>query len=133
MKIIMLKGPCCSHKTTTINLVYYQLLRHKAKIVEKRIDYEGSHDFSAVLSYAGKKVAIDSAGDEAFRLKKDVLQKYADCDFLIMANRNFVTVTKEVYRLDAAPLIIEKTVPRGADVVVSEDLEDMKAIVAYIS
>ena len=129
----MLEGLCCSHKTTTINLVYYQLLQHKAKIVEERIDYEGSHDFSAVLSYAGKKVAIDSAGDEASRLKSEVLKKYVDCDFLIMANRNFVTVTKEVFQLDPAPLIVKKTVSRGADVVVPEDLEDMKAIVAFIN
>lgn len=70
MEVIMLKGPKNCGKTTTLNLVYDDLVNnHHAKIhTAKKQLGEDPNDFEAVLIYQKKKIAIFTMGDLAYEV-----------------------------------------------------------------
>ena len=117
MKIIMVKGNSDSHKTTTINLVYFQLLQSGAAVIEPRTQAGGLlFDFETLLEYNGKTVGICSMGD-MYGYVKQMLKRFAQkkCDWLIMANSNDDRITAEVLRYDPSPVIIDKYRPEEID------------------
>lgn len=89
MKIIMLKGPDNSGKTTTLNLVYDELVKRNAAVKFKvELGWKGD-DFASILNYNNKTVAIFSMGDYVDDIKRAI--EYFDhksVDILIIANRD---------------------------------------------
>ena len=85
MDIILLSGAPNSGKTTTMNLVYSDLITRGATVVAPKIIVGGNPlDFECVLKYKGKSVAIFSMGDYLHECWSAVI-KYAYCDKLILA------------------------------------------------
>jgi hypothetical protein len=74
MKIIMLIGSTNCGKTTTINLVYYQLKSEEGVKNTRERERTGGNpdDFEAELDYHGKKVAFHSMGDYVNPVKKAI-------------------------------------------------------------
>lgn len=90
MKIIMLKGPDNSGKTTTLNLVYNELVNNrKAKVCSYvKVGWKGD-DFACTLDYKNSKVAIYSMGDYSIDIDRTIkYYTYKSADVLIIANRN---------------------------------------------
>lgn len=90
MKIIMLKGPDNSGKTTTLNLVYNELVNNrKAKVCSYvKVGWKGD-DFACTLDYKNSKVAIYSMGDYSIDIKRAIeYYTHKSADVLIIANRN---------------------------------------------
>ena len=128
MKIIMVKGNSDSHKTTTINLVYFQLLQLGATVIAPRTQVGGQlFDFECILEYNDKKIAFFSMGDD-YAPVAAALQKYNQlgCDWLIMANSNKRYIPGEVLRYDPSPVIIDKYKPEEID------LQDKDKIISHL-
>lgn len=128
MRIIMVEGNSDSHKTTTINLVYFQLLQYGASVLQPRTQIGGQlFDFECILEYKNKKIAFFSMGDD-YEPVKDALQKYNQlgCNWLIMANSYKRKIPHEVHLYDPQPIVIKKCRPEEIDVA------DMNTIVNYL-
>ncbi|MEJ2795170.1 hypothetical protein WAE56_17325 [Iodobacter sp. LRB] len=97
MDIILLCGDLNTGKTTTMNLVYSDLITKGATVVVPKVTVGGNPlDFECVLIYKGKLVAIFSMGDYLHECWSAAI-KYAYCDKLILAysnkfERNLATV-----------------------------------------
>lgn len=90
MKIIMLKGPDNSGKTTTLNLIHDELVKKmNATIVFKvELGWKGD-DIASTLDYNNRKVAIFSMGDYVEDIKRAIdYFEHKSADVLIIANRN---------------------------------------------
>ena len=88
MDIILLSGNPNSGKTTTLNVVYDELILKGATVVRRKLQvgvYET--DFECVLKYKGKKVAIYSMGDYLMHCCFAAV-RYASCDKLVLAYNN---------------------------------------------
>ncbi len=87
MKVIVLQGMENTGKTTTMNVVY-ALLSPLATMVEERKAEGGDRkDFSCILNYKGKIVALFSLGDE-FKYIRQAMEEYKDkCDVFICTAR----------------------------------------------
>ncbi len=97
MKIIMLKGPNDSGKTSTLHLVYNKLTSNKdvKHIENKKITSNPPNkieDFACILEYDNKKVAIFTMGDYVKGKNGiwNVINDYTNksVDVLIIANSN---------------------------------------------
>ena len=85
MDISLLCGDPNSGKTTTMNLVYSDLIAKGATIVGPKMQTgENPLDFECILKYNGKLIAIFSMGDYLHECWSAVI-KYAYCDKLILA------------------------------------------------
>lgn len=89
MKIIVIRGPKNCGKTTTINKVfdYFTKQSSEYRVVEERDYINGDQkDFSAVISYNGRKIGFYSMGDY-FRNVVEALKCYEckGCDILLCA------------------------------------------------
>lgn len=88
MDIILLSGEPNSGKTTTMNLVYDELIRKGARTVEPRVQIGGKEeDFECLIDHGGNLIAIFSMGDYLYECCSAVI-KYAHCDKLILAYSN---------------------------------------------
>lgn len=90
----MLKGASDSGKTTTLHLVYDELVNNsQAKVIEYaimgNIAPNKPKDFACILEYKDLKVAIYSMGDYVRGIKK-AIKDYTNksVDVLIIANSN---------------------------------------------
>ena len=113
MKIIALKGPGTTGKSTTLNLVYDDLIKLGAKIlVSKTVLGNPKHrDFECVLEYLSKKVAFYTMGDYS-GYTIEAIDKYNKglCDVLIIAtNDKFVKPTAKILKFPSN-VIIPKTI-----------------------
>ncbi|MDE5690663.1 MAG: hypothetical protein K2I13_00345 [Alistipes sp.] len=89
-KIIMLRGKDYSGKTTTLNLVYDELVNNrKAKVCSYvKLGWKGD-DFACTLDYNNQKVAIFSMGDYVDDIRRAIdYYAHKSVDVLVIANRN---------------------------------------------
>jgi hypothetical protein len=116
MIVIMLRGPSSCGKTTTLNLVYTELIKAGATITTARTPLEGNPmDFEAELAYINKakinkKVAIYSQGDFSCWVI-DAMKRYAiiGVDVLVIAcNDRFIRPGKQMAQYHGS-LSIQKT------------------------
>lgn len=112
MKVILLSGPSNSGKTTTLTLVYDELIRLGATVIRPKSPLGGDPaDFECVVSYAGKVVAIFTMGDFAIEVVHAMsYYEGMGCDALIVANSN---KSWPVWRLGRYPgsVSLSKTLP----------------------
>jgi len=89
MKIILLSGNHSIGKTTTLNLVYDQLIQGMQNPPpKKKIQFGSPDDFeSSPLQYNGKTVAIYSLGDTLYRVYDAIIRYCGTVDVLIIACR----------------------------------------------
>ncbi|MES2671683.1 MAG: hypothetical protein V4673_14865 [Pseudomonadota bacterium] len=88
MDIILLSGNSNSGKTTTMNVVYEELISKGATVVRSKVQVGGNiKDFECVLKYKGKLVAMCSMGDYLMHCCFAAV-RYASCDKLVLAYNN---------------------------------------------
>ena len=112
MKIIMLKGKDNSGKTTTLNLVYDELVNNKnAKVCSYvKLGWKGD-DFACTLAYKNLKVAIFSMGDYVEDIKRAIEHyRHTSADVLIIANRNKSQFDKLMQQPSNVPPIMKTKV-----------------------
>jgi hypothetical protein len=87
MKIIVLTGACNRGKTCTLYLVHEKLILHGGKVSNhKHIGDIDQRDFSDVVTYKRKKIAVFTMGDLEDKLCNAIKSyKRKKCDFLICA------------------------------------------------
>lgn len=99
MRIIFLFGPSSCGKTTTLNLLYDQLIQNGSNVLRAKTRLGGCvDDFETVLLYNNKKIAIFTMGDFATEVMHAMsFYEGMGCDTLICAcNDRFV---QPIYRL----------------------------------
>ena len=97
MKILMLSGPGSSGKTTSLNLLYTQLLT-VGKSTNKQQLGANQNDFSDVVNYMNLQIAFFTMGDYSTYLI-NAMKNYSSqsMDILICAcNSKFVKPYKEI-------------------------------------
>lgn len=88
MDIILLSGSPNSGKTTTMNVVYNDLISKGATVVQRKVQVGGNAaDFECIVKYKGKLVAMYSMGDYLIHCCFAAV-RYASCDKLILAYNN---------------------------------------------
>ena len=88
MDIILLSGDPNSGKTTTMNVVYDELISKGATVAQHKEQVGGNvKDFECILNYKGKSIAICSMGDYLMHCCFAAV-RYASCDNLILAYNN---------------------------------------------
>lgn len=129
----MLSGQSNSGKTTTLNLVYDQLLTVGATIVNPKSQLGGDpDDFECVLSYKAKKVAIFTMGDYSIEVIHAMsYYEGMGCDTLVIANSQ---KGWPIYRLSRYPgsIYLSKPKLKVAFVQKAANLFDARLIVSYI-
>ncbi len=113
MNIIMLSGASDSGKTTTLNMVYDQLVtKLGATITQPKSKLGGDpDDFECTLNYRGKCIAIFTMGDYAYSVM-NAMDTYSalKCDVLIIAcNNHFVRPYQKIRHFPN--IIRNKTMP----------------------
>ena len=95
MKIISIIGKEGFGKTKTLNMLYERIFDQRNIIQERKQEGSDKEDFSCVLCYNDKKVALYSMGDYVVYLKK-AFKNYSEfgCDCLICAIRTEVMKKK---------------------------------------
>ena len=94
MKVIMLSGPVSSGKTTTINMVYDELIKTAKPIIQRPVS-EKIKDFEAVVDYKNargvrQKVALASMGDYSIEVIHYMsFYEGMGCEVLICACRDY--------------------------------------------
>ena len=85
MKIVLLTGAQKSQKTTTIEMVYQNLIQGMQNPPPKKQLPYGTNDFECVLPHPKGDVAIFSLGDTLDRMYEAII-KYSNVHCLIMAH-----------------------------------------------
>lgn len=114
MKVIVLRGGAGSGKTTTINLVYDELVNKGATLTEPRTQVGGNEkDFECILNCEGKSIAFFSMGDAANPVIKAMLDyKAKGCDALVCAcNDRFKAPFEVATKQFPGSFIMTKTTP----------------------
>lgn len=129
MKVIMLSGDRNSGKTTTLNMVYDELLRLGATVIMSKSQLGGDpKDFECVLNYRHKNVAIFTMGD--YYIETIHAMSYYEgmsCDVLIVANSNKSWATNRLKRYPVnVPL--SRTMPRTT----ANEIKDRDEIIRNI-
>lgn len=113
MKVIMLSGYGSSGKTTTLNMVYDELIRLGATVVRPKSGLgTDPKDFECVLNYRHKNVAIFTMGD--YYIETIHAMSYYEgmsCDVLIVANSNKATAFNRLRRYPVN-IPLSRTMPR---------------------
>jgi Cdc6-like AAA superfamily ATPase len=133
MKIILLSGRKGTGKTTTVHLLYDELIRCKAKLLQmKKI---GRNDYEWVVLYKGKKVALQSHGDIMYRVyQAPIIYSYVDCLVLahsqggVQKNR----IKNLIQGLKKQHILIPKTVSRNNANYAADNMKDCMAMKAAI-
>lgn len=133
MNVIFLCGPSHSGKTTTINMVYNDLLNSQATIITnyQHIAKGSKQDFFAVVNYCNKKIAFFSMGDYKnyveFAIAFFIGQ---NCDVLICAlNRRFKKPLTNRYLYQFTNTVVKKSVGTNHSTL---NRKDAKAIISNI-
>ena len=133
MRIIALRGADSCGKTTTLNLVYDDLISKGAVVSVSKTQVGGDKkDFEAILTYKGKQVAIYTMGDYAYKTI-EAIDKYDSLgvDVLICAsNTRFKKPIKMI--LTYSSNIVVKSVASISANRVIENTKDASTIVGLI-
>lgn len=129
MDLILLSGNPSAGKTTTMNLVYNELIGKGAATVVPKTQVGGNpQDFECVVKYKGKHIAMFSMGDYLHECCCAII-KYAYCDKLILAYNNKFT-------RDLAAVVAKcqnhKVVSKSRGNAVVNNQKDAAIIVSYI-
>lgn len=116
MKIICLEGPNHIGKTTAINEVYNIISQCNCKEIKQKEQVgKELQDFKAEIEYYQndstlKKIAFYSMGDEANKVLEVISYYLTDgsFDYLIIANREFKTVRKEILKNQESIILTNK-------------------------
>ena len=125
----MLTGGPGSGKTTTLNMVYDELVDSgKATVISPKKRFGCPEDFRCILQYGDKKVGMFTEGDYA----EDIIYAIgycegAGCDVLLVANRNKARPLARVSG-DSSNVVLEKTMPLSD----ASNLTDMNRILQHI-
>ena len=110
-KIIAIYGDSAAGKTTVCNMIYDELVKQGARVsIPKKQAGTGKRDFTSVLLYKNKKVAINSMGD----IKKhvdDCVQAFSNCDILITAYNNSFSNIGSTWLDNADEILIVRKSP----------------------
>lgn len=102
MKIVALKGGDSTGKSSTLNLVYDDLVGSGATIINPKVvlGNPAQKDFECVLLYSSKQIAFYTMGDYAKNTIASIKKYNLLCvDILILAtNDKFVTPTVEIVK-----------------------------------
>lgn len=101
MKTIALRGPSSSGKSSTLNLVYDELINNLGAIVLNPKIVVGNpiyNDFESVVSYKSKKIAFYTMGDYAGKTIEAIEKfKALSVDILIIAtNEKFIRPLRKI-------------------------------------
>lgn len=89
MKVVALRGGSNSGKTTSLNMLYAELLNRGAKPITPQHALPGKNDFEGIVEYEGKRVAISTIGDYIFALGLAMGYYSAlEVDTLVIADSN---------------------------------------------
>jgi GTPase SAR1 family protein len=134
MKILALVGPGSCGKTTTINLVYKDLIDKGATSKNKKQEGGNKMDFSAEVTWNGKLICFLSMGDYSGYLI-DAIGKYDNlkCDIFICACNNRFKNPFKVFAKYHNKITI-KTIGIKGDVAHNSKINtsDMQTIISYI-
>lgn len=116
MKIICLEGPNNIGKTTAINKVYNIIsqcnckeIKQKEQVGKELQDFKAEIECYQIDSTL-KKIAFYSMGDEANKVLEVISYYLTDgsFDYLIIANREFKTVRKEILKNQESIILTNK-------------------------
>lgn len=101
MRIIALRGGNSTGKTTTLNIVYNDLINKGAQIITPKSQLGGNKkDFESTISYNGLIISFYTMGDFAKKLK-EAITKYDNNKidiFICASNTKFVTPIKLILK-----------------------------------
>jgi len=112
MNIILVEGSRNSGKTTFINEAFNTLSKEiPAEDIIMPYDNSvwGNNDFQAIVRKNGKTIGFYSMGDIAHRVIA-MIYMYAvryKCDTLVIANRNFASVSQFIKEIEEECLIVK--------------------------
>jgi hypothetical protein len=85
MKLILLSGKPQTQKTTTLNLLYDEIIKNGGNVLVPKKQVGGNkNDFTCVLKYKSKKIVIYTMGDYLWGCVETIIE-YSNVDILIMA------------------------------------------------
>ncbi len=124
MRIILLSGKPNTGKTTTLNIVYNDLVNQGGITIKNKLQLgKNPMDFKTILKYHGKTVAIFSMGDYYWQCRR-AINDYAKCNYLILAySDKFKWNLKDAIARDPKNCVIAKT---------SNNAEDANAVISAI-
>jgi GTPase SAR1 family protein len=130
MKIVALRGDSNSGKTTSLNMLYAELLNRGAKPINPQHALPGKNDFECVVEYGGKKIAIFSLGDFIFALGLAMGYYSAlEVDTLVIADSNKKYVKNPLFKsrqFDSNYIVIPKV--KGGKNPAQQQAADQKAV-----
>jgi predicted dinucleotide-utilizing enzyme len=133
MKIIALRGAGSCGKTTTLNLVYDDLISKGAILFVPKTQVGGDKkDFEAILTYRGKNVAIYTMGDYS-NLTIKAIDKYVSLRvdvFICASNNRFKRPIKKILTF-SNDIVIKSVAIISANRIV-ENTKDANTIVGLI-
>ena len=113
MRIILLYGLPNTGKTTTINLVYDELIKKGAYVIKKKRKIgKNPKDFKSVLKYNDKIITFYSMGDDHRNCERAVKTSH-ESDFLVLAYSTKNKTRCKLYNTtsgDPQNIIMAKTV-----------------------
>ncbi|WP_430408701.1 hypothetical protein [Kordia sp.] len=135
MRIIALRGEGNCGKTTTLNLVYDDLIAKGATVFIAKKQVGGDkRDFETVLIYHGKKIAFFTMGDYSIYLIEAIIKYEAlKVDILICAsNIKFVKPIKKIVTYNHNLVIKSIASPKTKTANSIENNKDATTIVGLI-
>ena len=130
MKIVALRGGSNSGKTTSLNMLYAELLNRGAKPINPQHALPGKNDFECIVEYKGKRVAISTIGDYIFALGLAMGYYSAlEVDTLVIADSNKKYVKNPLFKsrqFDSNYIVIPKV--KGGKNPAQQQIADQKAV-----
>jgi hypothetical protein len=130
MKIVALRGDSNSGKTTSLNMLYAELLNRGAKPINPQHALPGKNDFECIVEYKGKRVAISTIGDYIFALGLAMGYYSAlEVDTLVIADSNKKYVKNPLFKsrqFDSNYIVIPKV--KGGKNPAQQQAADQKAV-----
>ena len=130
MKIVALRGDSNSGKTTSLNMLYAELLNRGAKPINPQHALPGKNDFECIVEYKEKRVAISTIGDYIFALGLAMGYYSAlEVDTLVIADSNKKYVKNPLFKsrqFDSNYIVIPKV--KGGKNPAQQQIADQKAV-----
>lgn len=130
MKVVVLRGGSNSGKTTSLNMLYAELLNRGATPQTPQHALPGKNDFECIVEYKGKRVAISTIGDYIFALGLAMGYYSAlEVDTLVIADSNKKYVKNPLFKsrqFDSNHIIIPKV--KGGKNPAQQQIADQKAV-----
>ncbi len=134
MKIILLSGNPNTGKTSTLNLVYDELISLGGTILTAKSKLGGNqNDFECLLKFNSKVVAIFSMGDYKY-ICYEAVAKYSNCDYLVLAySDKFKNSMSDFLEKLQHHKVVKKSIASEASDFHSCNTTDMKNIIDCIN